>query len=159
MEKMYKKVVTGNRYDNERAMKHHSELIAQCVKAKDMPSIESEFIAKNHCGCCLHYGMALYKLMKDANMDVYISITPEENPVTHEMTDNHVSVYYIIDGKGYIADPVETVKFGKGEYYDIPVMEYQKNNGMIRIYDPYGEYGNELFFIDFLKHPLRIFRE
>ena len=157
MEKMYKEVVTGNRYDYERANQHHVELTLQIVMAKDMPNIESAFIYANHCGCCLHYGMALFKLLREAGIDAYISITMEENPITHEMTDNHVSVYYIKDGKEYIADPVETVKSGKGEYFDIPVQEYYENNGTIWIYDPYGEYGEELFYQSFLNHPLKTF--
>ncbi|MBR3132656.1 MAG: hypothetical protein IKG42_01020 [Clostridia bacterium] len=157
MKTMYKTVVTGNRYDYERANQHHGELISQKVKAKDMPSIESAFIDTNHCGCCLHYGMALFKLLREAGIDAYISITMEENPITHKMTDNHVSVYYVKDGKGYIADPVETVKSGKGENFDIPVQEYYDNNGTIWIYDPYGEYGEELFYQGFLNHPLKTF--
>lgn len=158
MEKMYKAVVTNNHYDYERANQHHGELISQKVKAKDMPNIESAFIDENHCGCCLHYGMTLFKFLKEAGIDAYISITMEENPITHEMTDNHVSVYYIKDGNEYIADPVETVKSGKGEYFDIPIQEYYKNNGTIWIYDPYGEYGEELFYQGFLNHPIKIFK-
>ena len=96
--------------------------------------------------------------MKDAGIETYISITLEENPVTHQMTDNHISVYYIKNGKEYIADPVETVKNGKGDYFDIPIDEYIKANGTIWIYDPYGEYGDELFYNGFLNHPLKIFK-
>jgi hypothetical protein len=49
---------------------------------------------------------------------------------------------------------VETVKAGKGEYYDIPIKYYMKEQGTIRLYDPYGVYGNLLFFEGFLNHPI-----
>ncbi len=123
-----------------------------------MPSIESAFISENHYGCCLHYDMSLFKLLREAGIESYVSITMEENPVAHENTDSHVSVYYIKDGKEYIADPVETVKAGKGEYLDIPIEEYWATNRTIQLYDPYGEYGDKLFYGDFLNHPLRILK-
>lgn len=158
MEKMYKEVVTGNVYDFDRANAHHGVLIAAKTLARNMPKVETEFISENHCGCCLHFGMALFKLMRDAGYEAYISITLEENPITHQMTDNHVSVCYIKDGKQYIADPVETIKTGKGDYFDITIEKYSKTNGTIWIYDPYGEYGDELFYEGFLNHPLRTFK-
>ena len=68
MEKLFYEVVTGNHYDLEEANKHTGDLIKKSVKAKDMPSTELKFIRKHHCGCCLHYGMALFKLMRDAGM-------------------------------------------------------------------------------------------
>ena len=112
MEKLFYEVVTGNHYDLEEANKHTGDLIKKSVKAKDMPSTELKFIRKHHCGCCLHYGMALFKLMRDAGMECFISVSAEENPETHKKTDRHVSVYYIKNGKKYIADPVEAVKTG-----------------------------------------------
>ena len=69
MEKLFYEVVTGNHYDLEEANKHTGDLIKKSVKAKDMPSTELKFIRKHHCGCCLHYGMALFKLMRDAGME------------------------------------------------------------------------------------------
>lgn len=158
MEKMYKNVVTGNEYNYEKANEHHAMLIAAKTIARDMPEVETEFISKNHCGCCLHYGMALFKLMRDAGLEAYISITLEENPETGKMTDNHVSVCYVKDGKRFIADPVETVKTGEGEFFNIPIEEYSKANGTVWIYDPYGEYGNELFYQGFLAHPIDVFK-
>ena len=158
MKKMYEKVVTGNAYEYEKANAHHAVLTQAKTLAKDMPQVETEFISENHCGCCLHYSMALYKLMKEAGIEAYISVTLEENPVTKKLTDNHISVCYVKDGERYIADPVETAKTGKGEYFDIPIEEFAKVNGTIWIYDPYGEYGNELFYDGFLNHPLEIFK-
>lgn len=158
MEKMYKKVVTGNEYNYQKANEHHAMLIEQKAVAKDMPKIETEFLTQNHYGCCLHFGMALFKIMRDAGLKTYISITLEENPITGQMTDKHVSVCYVKDGKRFIADPVETAKTGKGEYFDIPIEEYSKANGTVWIYDPYGEYGDELFYNGFLNHPIETFK-
>lgn len=75
MEKLFYEVVTGNHYDLEEANKHTGDLIKKSVKAKDMPNTELKFIRKHHCGCCLHYGMALFKLMRDAGMKCFISIS------------------------------------------------------------------------------------
>jgi len=155
---MYKSVVEGNIYNYHKANEHHAMLFGAKAIAKDMPAIETEFISQNHCGCCLHYAMALFKIMREACVETYISITLEENPETGKKTDNHVSVCYVKDGKKYIADPVETVKSGKGEFFDIPIEDYFKANGTVWIYDPYGEYGNELFYQGFLNHPLETFK-
>ena len=154
IKKYYNEVVTGNRYDLDGASKHNQEMITAKVKASDMPLIEKRFISQNHYGCCLHYGMTLFHILREHMIKCYIAITLEENPITHEKTDSHVSVCYIKDGKRYIADPVETVKAGKGEYYDIPIKYYMKEQGTIRLYDPYGVYGNLLFFEGFLNHPI-----
>ena len=148
IKKIYNEVVTGCKYDFEAASKHNMEMISADVKAVDLPLIEANFVAQNHVGCCLHYGMTLFAKLREHNVECYIAITKEENPITHKKTDNHVSVCYLKNGKRYIADPVETVKTGKGEYFDIPIEQYQQ--GTIRMYDPYGEYGNELFFKGFL---------
>ena len=103
MEKLFYEVVTGNHYDLEEANKHNDKLRKKDkVKAKDMPSTELNFIKEHHCGCCLHYGMALFKLMRDAGMKCFISISVEENPETHKKTDRHVSVYYIKNEKKYM---------------------------------------------------------
>ena len=158
IEKCYNEVVTGNKYDFEGATKHNGEMIAAKVKANDMPIIESRFVRENHLGCCLHYGMTLFKMLREHLVDCYIAITLEENPTTHQKTDNHVSVCYLKDGKWYIADPVETVKKGKGEYFDIPIDYYALTQGTIWLYDPYGEYGGELFFEGFLNHPIETFK-
>ena len=123
-----------------------------------MPNIELEFISKHHYGCCLHFSMALFQLMKKAGMEAYISITLEANPVTFEITDRHVSVYYVVNNKGFIADPVEEIKSGKGDFSSIPIEKYLKEHGTIWIYDPYGEHGDELFFETFLNYPLDTFK-
>lgn len=154
IERYYNEVVTGNKYDYESASRHNNEMISAKVKAEDMPRIESLFVAKNHIGCCLHYGMTLFKMLREHLIECYIAITLEENPVTHQKTDSHVSVCYLKDGKRFIADPVETVKAEKGEFYDIPIDCYRKTQGTIKLYDPYGEYGKELFFEGFLSHPI-----
>lgn len=157
MEKQFYEVVTGNHYDLKEASKHIDKLGKDKVKAKDMPSIEPKFIRKHHCGCCLHYGMALFKLMRDAGMECFISISREENPVTHEKTDKHVSVYYIKEGKAYIADPVEAVKTGTLGFAKIPLESFIKENGTVWIFDPYGENGDEEFFGSFMATPLATF--
>ena len=95
MKKMYEKVVTGNAYEYEKANAHHAVLTQAKTLAKDMPQVETEFISENHCGCCLHYSMALYKLMKEAGIEAYISVTLEENPVTKiRLTPNGKTLYY-----------------------------------------------------------------
>ena len=120
IKKIYNEVVTGCNYDIEVASKHNREMISSDVKASDLPHIEANFVAQNRVGCCLHYGMTLFAKLREQNIECYIAITKEENPNTHQKTDNHVSVCYLKNGRKYIADPVETVKTGKGEYFDIP---------------------------------------
>ena len=159
IERIYSQVVTGCTYDLAAASKHNMEMFYADVKAVDLPLIEANFVAQNHIGCCLHYGMTLFAKLREHNIECYIAITKEENPTTHEKTDNHVSVCYLKDGKRYIADPVETVKAGKGDFFGIPIEEYLKEQGTIQLFDPYGEYGNELFFKEFLSHPIEILEE
>ena len=156
MKNIYEQVTRGNRYDFPGAGKHNMEMIKSDVTAKDLPAIEQAFISENHYGCCLHYGMTLFKLMREAGYEAYIAITKEENPLTGQKTDNHVSVCYIINGERFIADPVETVKGTDGNFLDIPIEDFRKANGTIWIFDPYGEYGGELFFNGFLSHPLDV---
>ena len=146
IERIYNEVVTGCKYDFEVASKHNMEMISSDVKASDLPHIEANF-------------MTLFAKLREQNIECYIAITKEENPNTHQKTDNHVSVCYLKNGKKYIADPVETVKTGKGEYFDIPIEQYHKEQGTIWMFDPYGEYGNELFFKGFLSHPIEILEE
>ncbi len=155
----YKQVTADGMYDYEVAAEHNAKVLSADVTAAELPLIEANFVAQNHVGCCLHYGMALFAKLREHNVECYIAITKEENPVTHKKTDNHVSVCYLKDGKRYIADPVETVKTGKGEYFDIPLEKYHEEQGTIWIFDPYGEYGNELFFKGFLSHPIEILEE
>ena len=159
IEEIYNEVVTGGKYDFEVASKHNMEMFLADVKAADLPLIEANFVAQNHVGCCLHYGMALFAKLREQEVECYIAITKEENPTTHEKTDNHVSVCYLKNGKRYIADPVESVKGGKGLFFDIPIEEYNKENGTIWMFDPYGVDGNKLFFQEFLSHPIEILEE
>lgn len=159
IKKFYNEVVTGCKYDLEAASKHNMEMFSANVKAAELPLIEANFVAQNHVGCCLHYGMTLFAKLREHNIECYITITKEENPINHEKTDNHVSVCYLKDGKRYIADPVETVKTGKGDFFDIPIEKYHEEQGTIWMFDPYGEYGNELFFKGFLSHPIEILEE
>lgn len=156
IKRYYNEVVTGNKYDLEKASNHINEMYYAEAKAEDVPSIASTFVAQNHVGCCLHYGMTLFKMLRENSIECYIAITKEENPVTHQKTDNHVSVCYVKDGERFIADPVETIKLGKGDYSAIPINTFKKEQGTIELYDPYGEYGKELFFVDFLSHPIEI---
>ena len=44
---------------------------------------------------------------------------------------------------------IASTQHWKGDYWDIPIEEYFKNNGTIWIYDPYGEYGDKLFYNGF----------
>lgn len=158
MEELYNKVVAGNVYNYHRAYSHNLKLFKEKTVTKKMPGIELDFISKYHCGCCLHYGMALFKLMRDAGYEAYIAITAEENPITHDMSENHVSVCYIKNGQKFIADPFETVRSGKIKYFDIPIEKFAQINGTVKLYDPYGEYGNELFYENFLNYPIEIFK-
>lgn len=154
---LFSQVTSGNHYDIEKANAHHVEMTLAKVKAKDLPNIEEAFIKQNHTGCCLHYGMMLFKGLREAGLETYISITLEENLTTGEKDDNHVSVCYIKDGKMFIADPVATVKGSTEKQYDIPFEEFKKNHGTIWLYDPYGEHGDMLFFEGFIAHPLKTF--
>ena len=150
-------VTSKNNYDLDRAIAHHAELTAAKVKAKDLPTVEAAFVMQNHVGCCLHYGMFLFKELREAGYEAYISITLEENLTTGEKTDSHVSVCYVKDGKMFIADPVEAVKGSKDMHYDIPIEEFKRIHGTIWLYDPYGENGGLPFFEGFLAHPLKTF--
>lgn len=125
IKELYYSVVKGNVYDLNKANNHNFELASQNPLAKDIPS------------------MALFKLMRDKGIEAYISITLEANPETGDKTDLHVSVCYVQNSKLFIADPVETIKKGYGEYFDIPIEDFYKANGTIWIYDPYGEFGDK----------------
>lgn len=152
MKNMYKKVTAGKKYDLKIATEHNEAMEISKVRAKDLPAIELEFINNNNVGCSLHYGMALYKLLHDMGIESYIAITREENPFTKQNTKHHVSVCYLWNGERRIADPVETVK-GNGEFFDVPIEVFKRQKGTILLYDPYGEYGDKLFFEDFLAYP------
>lgn len=157
---IYNEVVTGCTYDFEQASEHNGAMYSAGITAAQLPKVEAAFVAEHHVGCCLHYGMTLFYKLRQHNVECYIAVTKEENPVTHKKTDNHVSVCYLKkDGQKYIADPVETVKAQKGDFYDIPIKQYLAQNGKIWIFDPYGEYGGELFFNGFLSHPLEVLDE
>lgn len=159
IKKMYDQVTTGNRYDYKEASNHNLLMMQRQVTARELPDIEAEFVAQNHVGCCLHYGMTLFKRLRDAGYEAYIAISMEENPITGQKTDNHVSVLYVVDGQQFIADVVETVKTGESErFMRISVNDFCRDNGMIWVYDPYGEHGEVLFFEGFLGHPTQIFR-
>lgn len=159
IKKMYKQVVTGNRYDYKEAMDHNLQMMHRQVKARELPDIEAEFVAENHVGCCLHYGMTLFKGLRDAGYEAYIAISMEENPITGQKTDNHVSVLYVVDGQKFIADVVETVKTGEVErFMQIKVNDFCRDHGMVWVYDPDGEHGDVLFFEGFLGYPVQIFR-
>ncbi len=159
IEKSYMEVITGNRYDPDGADWHNTEMKALKVLARDMPEAESYFLETNHFGCCLHYGMALFYKLRKLEVPCFIAITFEDDPVTGEQTDMHVSVCYTKDGDKYIADPVESVKRnGEGKYFDIPFDYYCLSKGMVWLFNPYGKHGDELFFEDFLCHPMEIIR-
>lgn len=144
MENMYAKVVTGNKYDREIAARHNFAMYKAKVKAKDIAKIESDFIQHNHVGCCLHYALALYNLLYEAGYEVYLVTTPEDDG------DNHASVCYALNGKRYIADPVETVITGDFSYIRIPFEKFKNENAWLKVFEPNGMYGEELFFENFL---------
>lgn len=152
IEKIYAQVVTGNRYDLAMANNHTKSLI-KCnkpIKAKDMPKIEADFVRENHAGCCLHFSMYLIYLLKEANIECYLTTTPEEDGA------NHASVLYYDEGKYFIADPVADVINGTvNENMAIDYNEFAQSaiDQNIRHFD-FGEYGEELFFIDFLHYPM-----
>lgn len=154
---LFSQVTSGNHYDIEKAIAHHAEMTNAKVKAKDLPDIEEAFIKQNNAGCCLHYSMFLFKLLREAGYESYLSMTLEENPVTGEKTDWHMSVCYMKDGEMLFADPVETVKGSTEKQYDISLEEFQKIQGTIWVYDPYGENGEMEFYKDFMFNPLKVF--
>lgn len=144
MENMYAKIVTGNKYDRKIAASHNFEMYKAKVKAKDIAKIETDFIQHNHVGCCLHYALALYNLLYEAGYEVYLVTTPEDDG------DNHASVCYALNGKRYIADPVETVITGDFSYIRIPFEKFKNENAWLKVFEPNGMYGEELFFENFL---------
>lgn len=144
MENMYAKIVTGNKYDRKIATSHNFEMYKAKVKAKDIAKIEFDFIQHNHVGCCLHYALALYNLLYEAGYEVYLVTTPEDDG------DNHASVCYALNGKRYIADPVETVIRGDFSYIRIPFEKFKNENAWLKVFEPNGMYGEELFFENFL---------
>lgn len=144
MENMYAKIVTGNKYDRKIATSHNFEMYKAKVKAKDIAKIEFDFIQHNHVGCCLHYALALYNLLYEAGYEVYLVTTPEDDG------DNHASVCYALNGKRYIADPVETVITGDFSYIRIPFEKFKNENAWLKVFEPNGMYGKELFFENFL---------
>lgn len=144
MENMYAKIVTGNKYDWKIATSHNFEMYKAKVKAKDIAKIEFDFIQHNYVGCCLHYALALYNLLYEAGYEVYLVTTPEDDG------DNHASVCYALNGKRYIADPVETVITGDFSYIRIPFEKFKNENAWLKVFEPNGMYGEELFFESFL---------
>lgn len=126
IQEIYNKVIEGSRYDYDVASAHHKILISQGVCAAEMPRIEEEYLKQNHVGCCLHFGMYLFKKMREQGYNCFIAITVEENPKTHEMTDNHVSVCYSEENEWFIADPVKTLKEGVDNCYKIPITDYNR---------------------------------
>lgn len=142
--KMYLEVVTGNMYDLEKANNHTRSIVGLGIKANQMPEIETEFVKKNHVGCCLHYAMYLIKLLHDEGIKAYLTTTPEEDGAMHASV-----LYYDEKGEKHIADPVADVKKGTGTQhmcidYDEFVREAIRNE--IAHYDLYGDYGEEEFF-------------
>ena len=152
MKDIYLKVIKGNMYDSEMEICHQTEVAEKKVKAKDLPEMEMQFLLKYHKGCSIHYAMTLYKMLYDAGKEAYIAITERDSVVKYKR-DIYMSVYYIEDGVNMIADPAEAIKTKKEAYYAIPIEEYRKKYGTIWLYDPYGEYGEKLFFEGFLNHP------
>lgn len=113
-----------------------------------MPKIEAEFVKENRTGCCLHFSMYLIYLLKEANIECYLTTTPEEDGA------NHASVLYYDEGKYFIADPVADVINGTvNKNMALDYNEFAQNaiNQDIRHFD-FGEYGEELFFKGFLAH-------
>jgi hypothetical protein len=157
--KYYDEIVMGNTLDLENAYKHTQELIDSHSEllASDMPSIEKHFLDKNHYGNCLHYSMALFYLLRQHEIESFIAITKETSTnVIPGFNQIHASVCYIKNGQRYIADPTETIKLGKGAYYEIPIAKYLKQHGTIRLYDPYGVHGSRYFFKEFFNYPIEI---
>lgn len=151
MRKIYEKTIENNVYDYAAAQKNLMEVLDQKVKAKEMPSIMAEFVETKHRGCCLHYAMTLYKFMHEAGYEVYLVTTPETDGQTH------ASVCYEEAGRRFIADPVETIKTGDWRYAKIPFEEFVEKNEWVKLYEPYGIYGDELFFEKFLGYPKESF--
>lgn len=154
IEKIYSQVVTGNHYDLAIAGKHTAKLYQEQrneIKAKDMPRIEAEFVRETHTGCCLHFSMYLIYLLKEQNIECYLTTTPEEDGA------NHASVLYFDkkEGKYLIADPVEDIKNGTQTCYALDYEAFKKKalRNDIKHFD-LEAYGDKLFFIDFLHYPM-----
>ena len=138
-------------------MENEYQLTEKKVKAKDLPQIAVRFLQKYHKGGSMHYAMELFKKMYDAGEEVYLAITERESIVKYRR-DIYMSVCYKKDGEWIIADPAKAVAERRTDVYDaIPMEEYKKTYGTIWLYDPYGEYGEKLFFEGFLNHPKETF--
>jgi len=55
-----------------------------------------------------------------------------------------------LNGKRYIAYPVETVITGDFSYIRIPFEKFKNENAWLKVFEPNGMYGEELFFENFL---------
>lgn len=150
----YDKVVQGNRYDAAKATQYNVVLGEAKTEAKIMPHAATTFVMLNHFGSDLHYALYLFWKLREYCIECYIAFTKDMNPAVNQKTYNHISVCYVQNGKRYIADPAETVKTGEDKFCGIPIEDYQKDHGTIKLYDPYGEHGSELFFEGFLDHPI-----
>lgn len=149
----YSKIVHGSVYDLDAAQDHHKVLFGQGILAKDIPKAENEHVLSKRYGCCLEYSNALLHELHQAGINAKLAISLEENPVTKERTDSHVSVFIQDDdGNSFIADPVETVKTHGEDMILVLLAEFQKLNGTVWIYDPYGENEN-LPFMEFMGYP------
>lgn len=154
IEKIYLQVIAGNHYDLALAGEHTARLYQEQrnqIRAKDMPKIEAEFVKTNHIGCCLHFSMYLIYLLKEENIECYLTTTPEEDGA------NHASVLYFDEEEGryLIADPVEDIKKGTRSCYAIGYEAFKEKalNNEIKHFD-LEVYGDKLFFIDFLNYPM-----
>lgn len=160
MESIYRNLVMEGKYDCDGAARHRRRLKNCNVKAKEMPAREAEYVLHNRRGDSLQYAMALFKMLRDANIEAYIALVVVDRHRKQPKMNDHFGVCYIdAKGKVYIADPIATImKKGEIEHHRIPIEEYARRKGKIRMYDPYGVYGEKLFFESFLENPKGIYK-
>lgn len=146
--KQYEQVVVGNKYDLSKAGDHTMSIIYLGIKANQMPETERAYVEANHVGSCLQYSMYLISLLHEAEMECFLTMTPEEDGA------NHCSVLYFNEnGNKFIADPSMDIKEGTvDKHMCIPYDEFVENAIQHKIshYDVFGINGEKAFFNEFL---------
>lgn len=152
---IYNEVTGGRSYNEDYAELHFRELVAKKVKAKEILEIEELFIKEFDKGVCLNISLCLICKFHKYGYKAYLAVTKNKDPYTDEII-NHASVCYIENGNKFIADPVATIRYGKENCFGISTKEFSEQEGPIFLYDLCGEYGDLMFFGDFMNHPIEV---
>ena len=88
--------------------------------------------------------------MHDAGIEAYLAITMTQDSLNGKKNKCYASVYYKLNDSWYVADPVEEIKEGIKDLFEIPLFVFRRKKGKMWIYNPYGENGEMEFFKEFL---------